>query len=265
MKYAVALLLALAIAPAHAELDWDGALNGPQRAEANKARDVSRNPRETLEFFGIREGMTVVELSPGGGWYTEILAPLVASEGKLYAAHFSPNAAGSPYFRNALGGFLQKLAANHELYGPVVVTELAPPAETAVAPEGSADLVVAFRNIHSWMGMGSLDGTLAAAYTALKPGGVLGVVQHRAKAGDDVQAMAKSGYVTEAFVVAAAEKAGFTLDASSEINANPKDTADHPHGVWSLPPALRGGDEDRAKFEAIGESDRMTLRFIKPE
>tara|TARA_R110002110_G_scaffold140056_1_gene327036 strand:- start:6355 stop:7152 length:798 start_codon:yes stop_codon:yes gene_type:complete len=265
MKYAVALLLALAIAPAHAELDWESALNGPQRAETNKARDASRHPRETLEFFGIKEGMTVVELSPGGGWYTEVLAPLVAESGKLYAAHFSPNAAGSPYFRNALGGFLQKLAGNHELYGPVVVTALAPPAETTVAPAGSADLVVAFRNVHSWMGMGSLDGTLAAAYTALKPGGVLGLVQHRAQAGDDVEAMAKSGYVTEAHVIAAAEKAGFTLDASSEINANPKDTADHPHGVWSLPPALRGGDQDRAKFEAIGESDRMTLRFIKPE
>ena len=265
MKYAVALLLALAIAPAHAGLDWDSALNGPQRAEANKARDASRNPRETLEFFGIQQGMTVVELSPGGGWYTEILAPLVGAEGKLYAAHFSPNAVSNAYFRNALGGFLQKLAGNHELYGPVAVTALAPPLETAIAPEGSVDLVVAFRNIHSWMGMGTLDGVLAAAFTALKPGGVLGVVQHRAKAGDDLEAMAKSGYVTEAYVIAAVEKAGFTLAASSDINANPKDTADHPYGVWSLPPALRGGDEDRAKFEAMGESDRMTLRFVKPE
>lgn len=265
MKYAVALLLALAIVPAHAELDWDGALKGSHRAEANQARDTSRNPRETLEFFGIEEGMTVVELSPGGGWYTEVLAPLVADSGKLYAAHFSPNAAGSPYFRNALGGYLQKLAGDHELYAPVVVTALAPPAEVSVAPAGSADLVVAFRNVHSWINMGSLDGTLAAAFTALKPGGVLGVVQHRGKEGDDAKAMAKSGYLTEDFVIAAAEKAGFTLDASSEINANPKDTADHPHGVWSLPPALRGGDEDRARFEAIGESDRMTLRFIKPE
>ncbi|MDO8863899.1 methyltransferase [Haliea sp. E1-2-M8] len=265
MKYIVALLLALAIAPAHAELDWDSALNGPQRADANKARDTSRHPRETLEFFGIEEGMTVVELSPGGGWYTEVLAPLVADSGKLYAAHFSPNAAGSPYYRNALGGFLQKLAGDHKLYGPVVVTSLAPPAETTVAPAGSADLVLAFRNVHSWMGTDSLDGTLAAAYTALKPGGVLGLVQHRAKAGDDPEVMAKNGYVTEAHVIAAAEKAGFTLDASSEINANPKDTADHPDGVWSLPPSLRGGDEGRDKFEAIGESDRMTLRFIKPE
>ncbi len=265
MKYALALLLALAIVPAHAALDWDTALDGPQRSAENKARDDWRHPRETLEFFGIKEGMTVVELSPGGGWYTEILAPLLAGNGKLYAAHFSPNAAGSPYFRNALGGFLQKLAGNHELYGPVVVTSLAPPAETTVAPAGSADLVVAFRNVHSWINMGSLDGTLEAAFTALKPGGVLGIVQHRAKAGDDPQAMGRSGYITEAYVIAAAEKAGFTLDGSSDINANPKDTAEHPHGVWSLPPALRGGDEGRAGFEAIGESDRMTLRFRKPE
>ncbi len=265
MKYTLALLLALAIAPAHADLDWDTALNGPQRAEANKARDASRHPRETLEFFGIQKGMTVVELAPGGGWYTEVLAPLVAKDGKLYAAHFGPNTAGSPYFRSALGSYLQKMAADHELYGPVVVTQLPPPAEAAVAPAGSADLAVAFRNVHSWINMGVLDGILAAAYTALKPGGVLGLVQHRAKTGDDVEAMAKSGYLTEAVVIAAAEKAGFTLDASSEINANPKDTADHPHGVWSLPPALRGGDEDRAKYEAMGESDRMTLRFVKPE
>ncbi|MDP4916479.1 MAG: methyltransferase [Haliea sp.] len=265
MKYVVALLLAAVLAPAHAAVDWDTALNGEQRSAENKARDSFRHPRETLEFFGIKKGMTVVELSPGGGWYTEVLAPLVTGNGQLYAAHFGLNASSNAYFRNALGGFLQKLATNNDLYGPVQVTQLAPPAETTVAPVGSADLIVAFRNIHSWLRMGSLDGTLAAAFTALKPGGVFGVVQHRAPSGDDAEAMARTGYVTEAYVIAAAEKAGFKLDARSEINANPRDTADHPNGVWSLPPALRDDDENRAKFEAIGESDRMTLRFIKPE
>ncbi|MFT6681821.1 MAG: putative methyltransferase [Haliea salexigens] len=264
MKYVLALLLAVALAPAHAALDWESALNGEQRSAENKARDSSRHPRETLEFFGLKEGMTVVELSPGGGWYTEVLAPLVARDGQLYAAHFGMNISSNGYFRNALGGFLQKLAANNDLYGAVTVTQLAPPAETSVAPAGSADLVVAFRNIHSWMRMDSLDATLAAAFTALKPGGALGIVQHRAPSGDDLSAMAKSGYVTEAHVIAAAEKAGFKLDARSEINANPRDTADHAAGVWALPPALRGAEEDRAKYEAIGESDRMTLRFVKP-
>jgi predicted methyltransferase len=264
MKYVLALLLAVALAPAQAALDWETALNGDQRSAENKARDSSRHPRQTLEFFGIEEGMTVVELSPGGGWYTEVLAPLVAPNGQLYAAHFGMNLSSNAYFRNALGGFLQKLASNNDLYGPVIVTQLAPPEEVAVAPAGSADLIVAFRNIHSWMRMGSLDATLAAAFTALKPGGVLGIVQHRAPSGDDPAEMARSGYVTEAYVIAAAEKAGFKLDARSEINANPRDTADHANGVWSLPPALRGGDEDRARFEAIGESDRMTLRFVKP-
>lgn len=264
MKYTIALLIALIMAPAHAALDWETALQGAQRSDANKVRDVSRNPRETLEFFGIREGMTVVELSPGGGWYTEILAPLVVDNGTLYAAHFGLNAPHS-YFRNALGVYLQKLAADHDLYGPVIVTQLSPPEETTVAPAGSADLAVAFRNIHSWIRTGALEQTLAAAFTALKPGGVLGVVQHRAQGDITPEEMAKSGYVDQDYLVEKALAAGFKLDGSSEINANPLDTGDHPAGVWSLPPVLRGGDVDRDTFVAIGESDRMTLRFVKPE
>ncbi|GAB3308017.1 class I SAM-dependent methyltransferase [Haliea atlantica] len=264
MKTLLGLLLALAVLPAHAQLDWDAALAGEHRSEANRARDDARHPRETLEFFGLREGMTVVELSPGGGWYTEVLAPLLVDNGTLYAAHFGLNAPGA-YFRKSLGGYLQKLAANHELYGPVVVTQLQPPAETTVAPAGSADLVVAFRNVHSWMRSDSLDAVFQAAHAALKPGGVLGIVQHRAEAGRSEEQMASTGYVTEAHVIAAAEAAGFTLDGRSEINANPRDTRDHPQGVWSLPPSLVGGDEGREGFMAIGESDRMTLRFRKPE
>lgn len=264
MKTLLGLLLSLMILPAQAALDWETALGGDQRSEANRARDEARHPRETLEFFGLREGMTVVELSPGGGWYTEILAPLVTESGTLYAAHFGLNAP-SAYFRNALGGYLQKLAGNQELYGKVVVTQLQPPLHTEVAPPGSADLVVAFRNIHSWMRNGVLDDVMAAAFQALKPGGTLGIVQHRGVGELNEEQMASTGYVTEAHMIAAAEAAGFTLSARSEINANPRDTRDHPQGVWSLPPALVGGDEGREHFLAIGETDRMTLRFSKPE
>ena len=263
MKYALLLLAALVAMPASAELDWQLALDGVQRSDDNKARDGSRHPRETLEFFGIRSGMTVVELAPGGGWYTEVLAPLMGGDGVYYAAHHSLNSPGA-YYRNSLGKYLQKLASDEALYGSVIVTQMHPPSEVAIAPPGSADLVVAFRNVHSWMRGGMLDGVLAAAFTALKPGGKLGIVQHRAKPGTDEETMKRTGYVTEAHVVAAAEAAGFTLEASSPINANPADTADHPNGVWNLPPALRDGDVDREKYLAIGESDRMTLRFVKP-
>ncbi|QIB64375.1 class I SAM-dependent methyltransferase [Kineobactrum salinum] len=265
MKYAVALLCALIVVPAQAALDWETALQGPQRSAENKARDDFRHPRETLEFFGLEEGMTVVELSPGGGWYTEVLAPLVVGNGKLYAAHLDPN--GGAYARNSLGGYLQKLAADHELYGPVVVTRLQPPEETAIAPAGSADLVLAFRNVHSWLGQNALKETLEAAHRALKPGGVLGVVQHRASAdaATDPETMGRTGYVSEDYLVEVATEAGFELAASSDINANPRDTADHPGGVWALPPVLRGGDQNREAMLAIGESDRMTLKFVKAE
>jgi predicted methyltransferase len=263
MKYALLLLAAIVAMPASAELDWQLALEGSQRSAENKARDTSRHPRETLEFFGIQPGMTVVELAPGGGWYTEVLAPLLRDNGVYYAAHHSLNAPGA-YYRNSLGRYLQKLASDAELYGSVIVTQMQPPTEVAIAPPGSADLVVAFRNVHSWMRGGTVDGVLAAAFTALKPGGKLGIVQHRAKPGTDEDSMKQSGYVTEDYVVAAAAAAGFKLEASSPINANPADTADHPKGVWNLPPALRDGDLDRDKYLAIGESDRMTLRFVKP-
>ena len=263
MRFITALIAALAMAPAFAELDWDSALGGAQRSEQNRARDAFRHPRETLEFFGLEEGMTVVELSPGGGWYTEILAPLLKENGALYAAHYSPNA--SQYYRRALGGYLQKLG-NDDLYADVTVTVFAPPGEVDLAPAESADLVLAFRNVHSWMRGDALPVAFAAIHAALKPGGVFGVVQHRASDTRDAAAMAESGYVTEEYVIAAARDAGFVLDAKSEINANPRDPTDHAGGVWALPPSLRGAqdDADRAARLAIGESDRMTLRFLKP-
>jgi len=257
------MLLTVFMLPAHAELDWQAALNGENRAVENKARDSYRHPVETLQFFGLQEGMTVVEISPGGGWYTEILAPLMNDKGTLYAAHAGLNAPGS-YYRNSLGKYLQKLAAEPDVYGSVIITQLQPPRETAIAPPGSADMVVAFRNVHSWMRADSAEAVLNAIFAALKPGGVFGLVQHRAGPDTSIEAMKKSGYVSQAHVLALASAAGFELAAESDINANPKDSADHPEGVWTLPPALRLGEKDRKKYLAIGESDRMTLKFVKP-
>lgn len=257
----VAMALTLAL-PVQAALDWDAALGGEHRSAEAAARDEFRHPRETLEFFGLSEGMTVVELSPGGGWYTEVLAPLVAESGRYYAAHASVN--GGAYGRRALGGYLTKLGKDDDNYGKVIVTELNPPESVAVAPQGSVDLVLAFRNIHSWMRGDVLDEVLAGAFTALKPGGVFGVVQHRGRDGISVEEMKNTAYVTEEHVIAAAEAAGFELAERSEVNANPKDTADYDKGVWTLPPTLANGDTDRERYMAIGESDRMTLKFVKP-
>jgi predicted methyltransferase len=263
MRIATACLAFLMTAPAGAALDWDSALKGEHRAEQNSIRDGWRHPRKTLEFFGIREGMSVVELSPSGGWYTEVLAPLLNGNGTYYAAHYSVNSPG--YNRRNLGGYLQKLGEDDAIYGEVVVTVLAPPDALEIAPAGSADLVLAFRNVHSWMGIDALAEVFTAAFTALKPGAVFGVVQHRAKDGLSVEQMKKTGYISEDYVIAAARTVGFRLDARSNINANPKDTADHEEGVWELPPGLRGDESGHAAKLAIGESDRMTLRFVKPK
>lgn len=239
------------------------AIAGDHRADANRARDSARNPKETLEFFGFDAHGTVIEVSPGGGWYTEILAPALRGDGKLIAAHF-PADATAAYMQRVRGEFLEKMAANPELYDQVEVTGYAPGGEQGLSAPGSADLVLTFRNMHGFYRNGNLAEFIQDAHAALKSGGVLGVVAHRAPAGADPEAGKDSGYLPEAWVVEQVEAGGFKLDASSEINANPRDTADHPSGVWALPPSLRNGDEDRAKYEAIGESDRMTLRFIKP-
>ncbi|MEH6591476.1 MAG: methyltransferase [Halioglobus sp.] len=263
MKYPIALLLAFFVLSAQAEMPWAVALDGEQRSEANKARDAYRHPRATLEFFGIKEGMTVLEISPGGGWYTEILAPLTQEKGTLYAAHYALNGSDA-YYRNSLGKFLQKMAATPALYDQLIITQLQPPSELTAAPEGTVDLALAFRNVHSWLEAGTAEQTLAAIYSALKPGGVLGLVQHRAKPDTSVEDMVESGYVTEKQVLALASKAGFKLLDSSDINANQADTASHPEGVWTLPPALYLGEVDREKYLAVGESDRMTMKFVKP-
>jgi predicted methyltransferase len=241
------------------------AINGPQRSEQAKARDVYRHPRETLQFFGLEPTQTVLEIAPGGGWYTDILAPYLHDAGHLYEAQYvSPSADLSAEERASDEAYSHKLAANPAVYGNVVVGTLRAGAFTDFDADKQFDLVLTFRNIHNWMKDGQLDANLRAFYRALKPGGMLGVEEHRARPGTTVQQMIDTGYVTEDYVIEHAQAAGFLLVARSEINANPRDTKDYPHGVWSLPPTYEGGDTDRARYTAIGESDRMTLRFLKP-
>jgi predicted methyltransferase len=236
---------------------------GEHRSAENKARDRYRHPVETLTWFGLRDDMTAVELSPGGGWYTEILAPYLRDRGLLYAAGFDPKSEVD-YYRKSAKGFADKLAANPAIYGKVIVTILQPPGELAIAPEGSADMVLTFRNLHNWVGSGHAKAVLEAVYRTLKPGGVFGVVAHRGDSRVEQDPKAASGYVNQDYAVALVESAGFELVASAEINANPADTRQHPEGVWTLPPTLALGDVDRDKYAAIGESDRMTLKFVKP-
>ncbi len=244
--------------------DWNPVLQGDHRSEAAVKRDQARHPAETLAFFGVQPSHTVVEITPGGGWYTDILAPYVRNEGVLYAAHF-PAKTDVAYFQRSRQGFLEKLAANPAVFDQVKVTEFIVGTPSAMGPVGKADQVLTFRNVHNWMKSGDGEQAFAAFYALLKKGGVLGVVEHRAKPGTSLATMKSSGYVTEAEVIRLAESAGFVLEARSEINANSKDTKDHPRGVWTLPPTLALQDEDRDKYLAIGESDRMTLKFRKPE
>ena len=250
---------------------WDASmaavLAGDQRGASrsgtpNSARDGSRHPAETLKFLGLEQDSHVVEIWPAGGWYTEVIAPFVADEGQFYAANF-PADSDVEFFNRAVQAYKEKLAANSEAYGNAQITVMYP-GNMALAPE-PVDLVLSFRNVHNWMSRDFADEAMQAFYDVLKPGGIFGIVEHRGDPSSEQDPKAESGYVTEAYTIAMAEKAGFVLDDSSEINANPKDTRDHPEGVWTLPPTLRLGDEDREKYMAIGESDRYTLRFRKPE
>ncbi|MCC5860457.1 MAG: class I SAM-dependent methyltransferase [Gammaproteobacteria bacterium] len=240
-------------------------LAGAHRSEAHRARDRYRNPAATLSFFGLQPDMTVVEIWPGAqGWYTEIIAPFVNEAGQYYAAHFDPDSERE-FAQRALAAFRDKLAADPELYGNARMTALGCPDTLEIAPAGSADLVVAFRSLHNWMGAECTDAALGAIYTALRPGGVLGLVGHRGRADEPQDPRAPRGYVRQDYAIELVEAAGFELVASSEINANPRDTADHPRGVWTLPPMLALGDEDRERYLEIGESDRFTLKFRRPE
>jgi len=242
----------------HKELDQ--AIDGKHRSEQNKARDNYRHPKETLHFFGFEPTMTVVEITPGGGWYTEILAPALKGHGKLYGAHY-PNTGEDNYYSNSRKKLEDKLASD-SIYSEVELTDFVPRKQSILAPKGTADLVLTFRNLHNWQEDGTLQ-VFKDAYAALKKGGVLGVVEHRMPKDQILAENMRSGYFPEALTVKLALKAGFTLAESSEINANPKDLAKHPKGVWTLPPSLALGDKDKAKYLAIGESDRMTLKFIK--
>ena len=241
-------------------------LAGPQRTDREKARDVYRHPRETLEFFGLREDMTVAEISPGGGWYTAVLAPVLRDRGKLVIAGGDPD--GDPKSEGTQNAreLRARLQAMPQAFDRVQAVVVGREGAWVLGPPESADMVLTFRNFHNWVGGGVADRVLGAALAVLRHGGVLGLVDHRAKAGTpaDPKVVDDTGYVPEDYVVREVEKAGFRLAGKAEINANPRDTKDYPKGVWTLPPTYELGGVDHAKYEAIGESDRMTLRFVKP-
>lgn len=243
---------------------WDDILNGSHRSEENKVRDVYRNPKATLEFFGIQPDMTVVEISPGQGWYTEILGPYLKEKGTLYLSKFS-DYSEREYFQKANKILKEKLEAHKDKYGKIEFTAFEPPKTLGpVAPANSADMVLTFRNIHNWMRFNKHKEALAEFYKALKPGGIFGIVEHREKLTKMQDPKAKSGYVREDYIIELAESVGFMFVSKSEINANYLDIANYPEGVWSLPPALRLKENNRAYYLSIGESDRMTLKFQKP-
>lgn len=266
-RAAVLLMVAAAAAPLAAQQSAEtakadavgasplsAALSAPTRTPANVARDKYRHPAETLTFFGLKPDQTVVELWPGGGWYTEVLAPYL-SGGALTVV--PPSGRSDERIRTKLAG--------DPVYGKVQVATFNAGQPTSIA-SGSADVVLTFRNVHSWLDADNpiADQIFAEAFRVLKPGGVLGVEEHRLPEEADKSRETSSGYVKVSTVRQLAEKAGFQFAGSSEINANPKDTKDYPEGVWTLPPSLQLGDEDREKYLAIGESDRMTLKFVKP-
>jgi len=236
--------------------DLERAISSEERDPKNAARDSSRHPLETLSFFGIKSDMAIVELSPGGGWYTEILANFLHEPGKLIAAHFDPNSERA-YYKRSRANFEKKMSTN-SMFDTVEIVAI----NSNLAEPNSVDAVLTFRNLHNWLGS-DMDLIFSNSYKALRPGGIFGVVEHRAKPGTSIEAMKKSGYVSEEHAIEIAEKHGFKLVAKSEINANPKDSTNYPGGVWTLPPNLRLKDVDREKYLEIGESDRMTLLFKK--
>jgi predicted methyltransferase len=259
--------------PARSDLDpatsaaLDAAIAGEHRSAQSRARDEYRHPKETLSFFGFRSDMTVVEIWPGGGWYTEILAPALREKGTLYAAQYSVNPPFG-YQRRYFGTFLSKLGDAPDIYRDVIVTALDFPYLLAIAPPGSADLVLTFRNAHNWVSRDYFAGSAPLAFKTmfdvLKPGGSLGIVDHRWPDEASEDPFADNGYISEGRLIALAEAAGFEFAGRSDINRNSADSHDHAEGVWTLPPTLALGDQDRAEYVAIGESDRLTIKFTKP-
>ena len=248
----------LAALPLTAAVAKDAALAkavaSEHRTPAFVERDKYRHPQEVLEFAGIKPTLTVVEISPGGGYWTEILGPYLKDKGTYYTALSA----------RAMENWNKKLADNKANWGDVKVTEFGKD-KYDIAPAGSADLVITSRNVHNWMGQGFSEEAFGAFYKALKPGGVLSVEEHRAPADQPQDPKAANGYVREDHTIALAEKAGFKLVSRSEALANPKDTKDWPKGVWTLPPTLQLGEQDRAKYQAIGEADNFLLKFQKPK
>ena len=244
--------------PAPELRDWS---QGRHRTPGNVMRDVYRHPQEAIAFFGIRQDSTVVEVLPGSaGYYMEILAPWLREKGKYIVA--GRDATAPANYLEDHRKLLARLKAEPALYDRVVVTQFNAGLHE-IAPPDSADFVLTFRNLHNWIERGEIEGALKAFHRALRPGGILGVVDHRGRTDRSQEAQMKSGYVREDYAIRLIEAAGFRLVGSSEINANPKDTKDHPEGVWTLPPSYRLKDVDRAKYAAIGESDRFTLKFEK--
>jgi predicted methyltransferase len=264
LAFAAVLLFA---APAHADLSAEQIAKlkkivaGHHRDPANAARDKYRHPVETLSFFSLRDNMTVVEIQPGrAGWWTEILAPYLRDHGLYYAAH--PVEGESKSARATREGYERKLNAYPNLYDKVIVSPFSLKG-SEIAPPGSVDMVLTFRNLHNWIERGAALDALRIFNKALKPGGILAMEDHRARTDKPQDTYASDGYVREDYAIQLAQQAGFQLLGRSEINANPKDTKDYPAGVWSLPPTYRLKDQDRAKYAAIGESDRFTLTFVK--
>ncbi len=257
----IAMAALLLAAPAAADEQLRGVIESDDRPAAEAERDAFRHPYETLTFFGIEPDMTVVEISPGGGWYTEILGPYLADQGKLVAAHWNMEMENPPgYFESGMAAFRERISA--ERFGEIEVIAFDPPELVSLGEPGSADLVLTFRNIHSYAGSDTFRDVAEAARDVLRTGGVFGVVGHRMP--EDREANPRSGYVKQSWVVGIAESSGFVLEEAADINANPNDTADHPNGVWTLPPSLNIPDgEDAEQYRQIGESDRFTLKFVK--
>ena len=264
LKVAITLsLFSSSIAFADAISD---AVNHENRSVNERSRDEYRHPQQTLRFFDVQPEMAVAEISPGGGWYSNILAPLLNKNGQFYAAHFYIEEGGNAYYKKSLDGFMQKIKADAN-YKNTKVTAFHPTKAMDFAPANSLDRVLTFRNVHNWyMGTGQegVDSAFSSFFKALKKGGVLGVVEHQLPESFADEAQKKSGYMKQSFVLEAAKKAGFKLVADSDVNLNSLDTTAYEKGVWTLPPSLRLGEQDRAKYLAIGESSRMTLKFVKP-
>ena len=244
--------------------ELERSLQGGHRSEANRLRDKYRRPVETLSFFGVKPDSNVVEITPGRGWYSEILAPLLKANGTFTAVIYDTNLTDNAYLKKLNGFYKTKLGDSPEIYSNVQLEEINHKSPVFDL-DSSADFVLTFRNVHNWAKSGTTDEMFRSFYKSLKTGGVLGVVEHRARAGTPLSQQIKSGYMTEQFVIKTAEKAGFLFTAGSDINNNSLDAKDHKNGVWTLLPVQRGlSDKEKSVYAKIGESDRMTLKFVKP-